>query len=410
MDPSAPTPGPSGGSTSGKVVAAIGNLIDEVPVGSFAKFLKISAKRAFRLRIEPSEVLPSERYALTHANPPVVEPNLQAFLAWRRSVLFLVACALVPLTVVGLWNASTGRMPDAIRMVKLLPALAEALFLLICWWQLRNWQHWRKQRRWLFWGWLLFLLTPFVVFAFPLQSVLDHLPETRAGWAAKKEALLAMGFDDLKRLKDVILMPFMFAMLAMLQLAPKAISLMPGLVRASMVIKLLFPGSSTPGWLIAMAAPMYALLAYVILIVPYQFTGEELFMMGVMGVVFGQFWLARAGFALARPMDEAQALAAIKRVRKVYLITMIMSAVFIIVALWTLVKMVKLRMSDVALSIMKFESNVLMLTLVGADLVVTNLDRARSNVAGNDHIEEATIVKIAAFVGLDAPPVPPPKH
>jgi hypothetical protein len=79
MDPSAPTPGPTNQSTTGKVVSTISNLIEEVPVASFAKFLKISAKRAFRLRIEPSEVLRSERYALAHANPPIVEPNLQAF-------------------------------------------------------------------------------------------------------------------------------------------------------------------------------------------------------------------------------------------------------------------------------------------------------------------------------------------
>ena len=63
-------------------------------------------------------------------------------------------------------------------------------------------------------------------------------------------------------------------MIAMLQLAPKVISLMPGLIRSSMVIKLLFPGSSAPGWLIVLCAPLYALIAYAILIIPYQFTGR----------------------------------------------------------------------------------------------------------------------------------------
>jgi hypothetical protein len=58
--------------------------------------------------------------------------------------------------------------------------------------------------------------------------------------------------------------------------------------------------------------------------------------------------------------------------------------------------------------VLKFESNVLMLTMIGADLVVTNLDRARSYTAGADHVEEAAEQKIAAFVGLDAPPKPPP--
>src|SRR5262245_13685346 len=75
---------------------------EEVPGRSFVSFLKISSRRAFRLRIEPSEILPAERASLMAANPPIVDPDLQAFLAWRRSVLFLVAVALVPLSVIGL--------------------------------------------------------------------------------------------------------------------------------------------------------------------------------------------------------------------------------------------------------------------------------------------------------------------
>lgn len=409
MDPSAPGPAPgtpaapAPPSRSGR--NAIAALLEEVPAKSFLKFLKISAKRAFRLRIDPEEVLPAERYELAHASPPIVEPNLQAFLAWRRSVLFLVACALIPLTIIGLWNGLTGKLPDPIRFVKVAPAVAEALFLIIAWVQLKNWAHWRRQRRWLFWGWLLFLITPFVVFVYPLRTIVDDLPRTKAGLLAQKDMLLAMGVDGVKQR---ILMPFVFAMIAMLQLAPKAISLMPGLVRASMVVKLLFPGSSAPGWLIAMAAPMYALLAYVILIIPYQFTGDGRFITGVLLVVVGQGVLARAGFRLARPMSEAEAVKAIKFARKIYMLTMLLSAVLIVAALYGLVTQLHLRISDVVLTVLKFESNVLMLTLIGADLVVTNLDRARTYTAGADHVEDAAEQKIAAFVGLDAPPGPPP--
>jgi hypothetical protein len=320
-------------------------------------------------------------------------------------VLFLVACALIPLTLIGLYNGLSGRLPDAIRFVKLAPAVAEALFLVIAWTQLKNWAHWRRQRRWLFWGWLLFLITPFIVFVYPLRTIIDELPRTKAGLLAQKDTLLAMGVDGVKQR---VLMPFVFSMIAMLQLAPKAISLMPGLVRASMVVKLLFPGSSAPGWLIAMAAPMYALLAYVILIIPYQFTGDGRFITGILLVVVGQGVLARAGFRLARPMSEDEAVRAIKYARKVYLVTMLLSAVLIVAALYGLVTQLRLRITDVVLTVLKFESNVLMLTLIGADLVVTNLDRARAYTVGVDHVEEAAEQKIAAFVGLDAPPGPPP--
>lgn len=372
---------------------------EEVPGSQFVKFLKISSRRAFRLRIEPNEVLPSERRSLEAADPPILDVNLQAFLAWRRSVLFLVSCALLPLTIIGLADALAGTMPMPIRLVRLGPAIAEAVFCWICWRQLKRWAHWRTQRRWLFWGWVLFMATPFVVFLYPLRSVLIDTVSNPI------ETLRAFGVGGTGRR---LYMPFVFSMIAMLQLAPKAISLMPGLIRASLVIKLLFPGSSAPGWIIVMAAPLYALLAYVILVIPYQVTGSGWFIAGVLGVIAGQALLARAGFALAQPLSEQEALVHIKRVRRYYVTVMVVSAVLIVVALGSLVNQLNLRWADVVTAVLKFETNVLILTMIGADLVITNLDRARSQTAGRGHVEDQAEVKIAAFVSLGPPPRDPP--
>jgi hypothetical protein len=349
-------------------------------------------------------VLPAERASLQAASPPIVDPDLQAFLAWRRSVLFLVAVALVPLSVIGIIDGLQGdKVHRAIRIVKLAPAFAEGLFCVICWQQLKRWAHWRTQRRKLFWGWLLFLLTPFVVFVYPLRTAFEELGnQTRA---AKGANLLALGYDGV--VKQAV-MPFVFAMIAMLQLAPKVISLMPGLIRSSLVIKMLFPGSTAPGWLIVMCAPLYALFAYAILIIPYQFTGSGWFVAGILGVVLGQAVLARAGYGLARPLAEADALVHIKKVRAWYMTVMIVSAALIVVALGSLVDQLNLRWTDVVTTVLKFETNVLILTMIGADLVVTNLDRARGMTAGALHHEERAELKIAAFVGLDAPQAPPP--
>ncbi len=372
---------------------------EEVPGSQFVKFLKISSRRAFRLRIEPREVLPSERRSLEAARPPILDLNLQAFLAWRRSVLFLVSCALLPLSIIGLTDALAGTMAMPIRLVRLAPAIAEAVFCWICWRQLKRWAHWRTQRRWLFWGWVLFMATPFVVFLYPLRSVLLDTVSSPV------ETLRAFGVGGTGKR---VLMPFVFSMIAMLQLAPKAISLMPGLIRSSLVIKLLFPGSSAPGWIIVMAAPLYALLAYVILIIPYQFTGSGWFIAGVLGVIAGQALLARAGFALAQPLSEEEALVHIKRVRVYYVSVMVISAVLIVIALGSLVHQLSLRWADVVTAVLKFETNVLILTMIGADLVITNLDRARSQTAGKGHVEDQAEVKIAAFVSLGPPPSGPP--
>ena len=386
--------------TESNPIQQLAGVIEKVP-GKFVDFLKISAKRAFRLRIEPTEVLPQERSELAAANPPIVEENLQAFLAWRRSVLFLVATILVPLSLIGVIDAFTGtKVAKSIRFVKLLPALAETLFCLICWWQMKHWAHWRSQRKWLLVGWLLFMLMPFVVFVYPLKSAFVGL-----GKSLSVQQMQELGWHGLY---NKAIAPFAFSMIAMLQLAPKVISLMPGLIRSSLVIKLLFPGAAAPGWLIVMSAPLYAMIAYAILIIPYQFTGNEWFIFGILLIVIGQVIVARSGFHLAKPLTHEEALKHIKRVRVFYTIVMLLAAASIIGGLGILTKIFNMKWTTIVTTILKFESNVLILTMIGADAVVTNLDRARHYTEGKENIEEQTEEKIAAFVGLNAAPGAPP--
>jgi hypothetical protein len=394
-------PGPVGATQHGLGALGPNPPVEAVSGALFVKFLKTTSRRAFRLRIDPAEVLPTERAALLRAQPPILDSGQQAFLAWRRSVLLLVAVALVPLSIIGLVDATAGSMPAAIRFVKLGPAVAEGLFCWICWTQLKHWTHWRKQRRILFWGWLLFMAMPFVVFLYPLSS---GLAET-----ATAPADAARGADVTATYQRVV-QPFVFAMIAMLELAPKAISLMPGLIRASFVTKLLFPGSAAPGWLILMCSPLYALLAYVVLIVPYQITGSGWFIAGMLGLAAGQVILARAALSLTRPLLEEEAVARIRRVRNTYLAVMVLSGILIVIAMWALVKRLDMRVTDIITAIMKFETNVLVLTMVGADLVITNLGRARDLTVGEAQVEEQADMKLISFVTRDAPPPqsPPP--
>ena len=381
-------------------IQQIAEVFEDVPA-KFVDSFKMATRRAFRLRIEPSEVTVKERAALTAANPPIVDENLQAFLAWRRSVVFLVATFLSVLSIFGLVDGLIGsKVPGAVRFVKLTPAFAETAFCLICWLSLRNWTDWRKQRRWLLVGWLLFMMSPFVAFVYPLKF-------------AAADAMKGMTVAEMRELGyqgvyNRVLAPWVFAMIAMLQLAPKVISLMPGLIRSSMVIKLLFPGAAAPGWLIVMAAPMYALIAYAILIIPYQFTGEPWFIVGVLGIMLAQGLVMRAGFRLAKPLTQEEALLHIKRVRTFYLVVLLISLACIVGGLGLLVKMLSMKFTSLITTVLKFETNVLVLTIIGADLVVTNLDRARGYTEGKEQVEQETELKIAAFVGLNAPPTPPP--
>jgi hypothetical protein len=284
--------------------------------------------------------------------------------------------------------------------VKLLPTLAECLFCAICWLSLRNWTHWRKQRRWLFIGWLFFMLTPFAVFIYPLRFAVES-----AGHALTIDQMKELGYFGVY---NRVVAPFAFAMIAVLQLAPKVISLMPGLIRSSMVIKLLFPGASAPGWLIVMAAPLYAMIFYAILIIPYQFTASGWFIFGLLLVMFAQGLITRSGFALAKPLTQEEALRHITRVRKFYIVLLLTGLLSIVGGLGLLVKLLHMKWTSVVTTVLKFESNVMILTTIGAHLLITNLDRARGETEGKEDIEAETELKIAAFVGLNAPPTPPP--
>jgi hypothetical protein len=376
-------------------IEKVAEVARELP-GRFTGFLKISAKRAFRLRIEPTEVLSDEREELERANPPVTETNLMAFLAWRRSVLFLVATILTILSIMGLIDVFIGKhVSSPVRFVKLLPTLAECVFCAICWLSLKYWTQWRKQRKWLLIGWLLFMLTPFVVFLYPLKAVvmgttkaLSIQQMNELGWYGTYNKAIA---------------PFAFAMIAMLQLAPKVISLMPGLIRSAMVTKLLFPGTSAPGWLIVFCAPLYAMIAYAILVIPYQFTGEPWFMFGVVMIMFAQLLVMRSGFHLARPLTEEETIKHLRIIRKFYLVLLIIAAISIIGGLGLLVKLLNMKWTSVVTTLLKFEANVMILTTIGTDLVITNLDRARHYTEGKEQIEAETEKKISEFVGLNAP-------
>src|SRR5260221_12432252 len=102
-------------------------------------FLGISMKRGYRLNLQADEVLPQEHAVLESQARHVSDPDQQAFLAWRRSVLLLVALMFIPLTVSRFLEAFDGpKLPMTGRVFQLLPAIAEGLFCLVAFDQLRN--------------------------------------------------------------------------------------------------------------------------------------------------------------------------------------------------------------------------------------------------------------------------------
>jgi hypothetical protein len=361
-------------------------------------FLLVSLKRAFRLEIKPNEVLVSERKALAASAAHVTEPEHQAFLAWRRSVLLIVALAFVPLTVLRFIEAFDGPpVPDAARAMMMMPAFAEGLFCLVALWQLGSWTQWKRQRRILLIAWAIYLIAPFIVYLYPFQEAFDSTKELRA--AARVGDGLQIGFQK-KHLHLAV--GLAFGIKAMLTLAPKAISLMPGLIRASIVSKLLFPGTSGPGFLMMMAAPLYALFAYVIILLPYQITASLYFVFGVIGVMTAQIFIAISGAKLTMPLSRDDARARIHRYWMAYIGILVLSAIIMVAGVFDFVRRLDFSIVSVFTTVLAFMANVLVLTLIGTDAIIGNLHRLAERRKADEqhlHLREESELKLRRFAG-----------
>jgi hypothetical protein len=330
------------------------------------KFVFISLKRAFRLDIHTDEVLPTERAHLEATAGHIRHPEQQAFLAWRRSVLLLVALMFVPLSVFRFLESFDGPpMPLVGRIFVLLPALSETAFCVVMFDQLKNWAQWKKQRTIMFVAWLLYFAAPFVVYLYPFRTAFDQ--STYAEQMAAVIGSVPLGFN---RNTVHMAVGLAFAIQALLALGPKVISLMPGLIRASIVTKLQFPGTTAPGWLMMLAAPFYALFAYIIVLLPYQITGSWEFVVGNAGILAAQVFIGASGRKLTVPLSMQESSDRIHKNWLAYIGILVVSAGFMVYGLYQFITMLHLGIVRIITGALALVSNVLLDTLVGTDAIV----------------------------------------
>jgi hypothetical protein len=162
-----------------------------------------------------------------------------------------------------------------------------------------------------------------------------------------------------------------FGVQALLALGPKVISLMPGLIRASIVSKLQFPGTTAPGWLMMLAAPFYALFAYIIVLLPYQITGSWQFVVGNVGVMAAQVFIGISGRRLTVPLTAQESHDRIHKSWLAYIGILVVSASFMVYGLYEFISQMHLGAVRVVTGVLAFVSNVLLDTLVGTDAIVS---------------------------------------
>jgi hypothetical protein len=301
--------------------------------------LPAALRRAFSLRIDPADVSTVEGNVLSTAG--IHDPHYRAFLVWRRSVLLVAALLFLPLALFHLVDALGSEMPASLKALHVLPAIAEGALCAFLWSQQRSWTRWQVQRRPLLLAWVACSLAPFAVFLYPAGGSVNNV---------------------------------VYALQAILVLGPLAAALMPGVMRAALAAKLLFPGTATPGWLVVIASPISAIFAFLVLVVPYQVTGSGYFLLAMIGLIGGQLLLGRAGYHLARPSTQLDAVSALGRARTSYLAAIGVGLLFMVIGL------IRMEIDAVSLLalLLTIEANILMVTLLAADLTIANLENART--------------------------------
>jgi len=254
----------------------------------------------------------------------------------------------------------------------------ETGFAVFLWTQVGRWTAWKRQARALSWAWLIYFLTPFLVFLYPLAAEYDFGEVTGE-----------------PRQQMQVLVGFAIGAQALVSLAPKVISLLQGLIRASIATKTLFPGASAPGWLMVIAAPLYMIIFYIFVLLPYHFTGSGFVVVGMFLVIAAKGTLVRAGLGLTKPMPDDAARTATSKALRLRMTLLLGGAACIVGGLWGLVsKASALTMVNFALSI---GSNILVLTLIATDALITALDRARGTTPEERRLADEAAAEVAAF-------------
>ena len=146
------------------------------------------------------------------------------------------------------------------------------------------------------------------------------------------------------------------------------------------------------------------ILFYVFVLLPDQFTGSELVLAGTLLVLAAKSTLVRAGLRLTRPMTDEAARATTRRAQSIWMLLLLGGLACIVGGLWDLIAQTSpLTVANFALSM---AANILLLTLISTDALITALDRARGVTDEERVLAAEAHGEIAAFTAVraDRPP------
>lgn len=278
------------------------NLLDQA---------KYHVRRAFLWNIQRIPMSADEPPALAAGR--IADPALQRYYAWRRSLLVFVTATLAVTAALATWSHfktdhsalnGTGKLIAWLRLAAHWAMPAAAFMALKCWTDpVRSY-------RLLLQGWAIGFFIPIAAALVPLEQMVNA-PE--GGWAGQA--------GEQMRAMRIGLGLVMFA-----TLLPLVLSLLPALVRASVRVKSLLPGSVIPGWFLMGAAALNVLIWLTVLVAINSLASNALLIAGVVLFVLAPMAFVRKGNLFIRPLAPGAEIDPIGPVQK-QAVTMILCGV-----------------------------------------------------------------------------------
>lgn len=323
----------------------------------FVHRMKVLLLRAFHSDLEPIEVLPDEVGPLSRDNVHGGSEPLRRVLLWRRGALLIALLFQIPPLIVRFIKAAIAlgdNGQDTGSGIEFFLVLLELGVLFAIFAAMRSWARWNRSRRVLLWTWAVSFVAPFLFALVPLRGV----------YAPQAEGIQGLFVGAL------------FGVVVFMQLAPKVLALVPGILRAAIVSKAAFPMSAMPGRIIQVAAPFDSLLMFVVIVVPYQMTGGGWMVPAIILLTLAPIFFYVGGKRLAKPHTLEEALKDIAWTRRGAIAGNVLGGLFLIIGLMVTVGTVEFNgekvfgFSDVFLAVFSLIAEIFRLEVIGVDIML----------------------------------------
>ncbi len=318
-------------------------------------------QRALTADFQREHASDEERTTLAAQPKPITDPLAQDYVAWRRAALWLAGVVLS----VGLLLTIIDHQPIAEAMAEgigpqatveqVVKAVGEAnvallddlqyfdLLLKACiaglvFYAAHSWQLVNRSRSVARWAWLVALLIPLAVSAWPWATSLDfsHLDQVdQFGRRIGDSSLVKRSFATI------------FASATLVTLGPKLLALFPGIMRSSLTLKTLLPEATAPGWLTVVFAPFMAGFLLLLLCLLSQTEGSLVAIGAILLLAIGPCVYVRRARDLVRPHTAAEVSTVVRGVRKQALMFSGAGLVLLLVYLFSLESLSKLTIAHV---------------------------------------------------------------